>query len=155
MVPKPPSRTDIARMERRGCAILGKHGVELEVNQRWTHEEVTEFLEKLLPLPFAYARKNLKHTRRSNRCSVPLWVLLNKENRGLDIVPNEQPNGADLYRYKGRGGASAAESHVYIGESSSLQCQARRTFNDLANSTSGQNPRGRLCYLGSKLSPQG
>jgi hypothetical protein len=117
--------TDIARMERWGCATLSsKHSVELEVNQHWTHEEVTEFLENLLPLPFAYARKNIKHVWRSNRNSVPLWVLLNKENRGLDIVLNEQPNGADLYRYKGRGGASAAESHIYVGESSSaMSCK--------------------------------
>jgi hypothetical protein len=107
------------------------------VNQRWTHEEVTKFLEHLLPLPFAYARKNLKHVRRSNRDSVPLWVLLNKENRGLDVVPDEQPNGADVYRYKGRGGASAAESHVYVGESSAamsgktyIQCPPQTALRD-------------------------
>lgn len=121
--PKPPSRTEIAVMEKRGCAVRrgNQHTkVELELNQNWTHDEVTQFLKDLLPLPFAYAEQHLKRTRRPNRDSVPLWVLLNKEKGKLDVVPSALPNGEDLYMFKGRSGASSAESHVYVGEYCSL-----------------------------------
>jgi hypothetical protein len=85
-------------MEMRGYAILsGSSTIELELNQRWTHDEVTEFFKSLFPLPFEYATRNLKHVRRSNRNSVPIWVLINKEKGYLSIVPNERPDGGDLF----------------------------------------------------------
>jgi hypothetical protein len=110
-------------MEKRSCAVRrGNQDVkaELELHQNWTHEEVTQFLKNLLPLPFAYADQNLKRTRRPNRDSAPVWVLVNKEKGKLEVVPSLFPNGDDLYRYKGRAGASTAESHVYVGEYSPL-----------------------------------
>jgi hypothetical protein len=106
-------------MEVRGCAaVRGSSAVELELDQRWTHDEVTEFLKNLLPLPFAYAYKHLKHARRSNRNSVPIWILLNKEKGYLDVVPNERPNGADLFRFRGRIGVSIAEAQIFLSQSS-------------------------------------
>jgi len=111
----PPSRTEIARMEKRRCAAVAGKGVVLELDQRWTHEEVTNFLRKLFPFPFGYAEKNVQDMRRLNRHSVPLWVLVNKEHRAFDVVPSECPDRAELYRYKGRPGASSAECSIYIG----------------------------------------
>jgi hypothetical protein len=109
-------------METRGCAVLrGSSAIELELDQQWTHDEVTAFFEKLFPLPFAWARRNLKHVRRSNRDSVPIWVLVNKEKGYLDVVPNGRPEGGDLYRFRGRTGVSTAEAQIFLGQDSAPQ----------------------------------
>ena len=125
-LPKPPSRTEIAVMEKRGCAIrCGNQnmGEKLELDQTWTHDKVTGYLKSLLPRPFDHAEQNLKQIRRPNHDFALLWVLLNKEKGKLEVVPNMFPNGEDLYWYKGRAGASSAESHVYVGECSLMKRQ--------------------------------
>jgi hypothetical protein len=87
-------------MEKRGCAVLSsKTGKDaaIEIDQQWSHKEVTEFLETLFPLPFQYAEKTLLKDGHRNNRHPAVWVLLNKEDRKLDIVPNHTPSGDDLH----------------------------------------------------------
>jgi len=119
---KPPSRIEMAKMEAEGCAkIRGRSEIELKMDQRWTHDEATEFFKKLFPRAFKHAERNLKHVRRTNRYSVPLWVLVNKEKGYFEIVPKEQPDGDDLCLYRGRPRASVVESQIYLGQNSRFE----------------------------------
>lgn len=136
---KPPSRTAIARMERQCCAVRSGPTMKLEIDQNWSHNEVTEFLKDLLPLPFDYAERHFRRNRRSSGNLSPVWVLVNKEKGEFDVVPDERPNGRDLYRYKGREGASSAESHIYIGQYESTGMN-RKTLTQPQRSTARGNP---------------
>jgi hypothetical protein len=105
-------------MELAGCAIVSATKA-LAFDLNWSFEDVDAFLYGLLPRPFAFPASNV--SRRSSKTAVEkvkaTWVLLNKEQRRLLVVPGlTKPTGKDLEHYKGRDKALLKDSHIYIGK---------------------------------------
>jgi hypothetical protein len=105
-------------MELAGCVIVSATKA-LAFDLNWSFEDVDAFLYELLPRPFAFAASNV--SRQSSKTSVEkvkaTWVLLNKEQRRLTVVPGlTKPTGKDLERYKGREKAPLKDSHIYVGQ---------------------------------------
>jgi len=123
----PPTRTEIAVMERRGCAKVATASDPITINSTWTHSQVNTWLENLFPRLFEYAHEHHgDHCKNSSRNSSQIWILLSKERRSLQTVPATEPTGSDLMRFKGRDHAPTADSHVYIGTFLSAIC-----YNDI------------------------
>jgi hypothetical protein len=115
-----PSTTLSIYLQRPSIMLSICHPL-LELNQSWSHEEVTAFLKNLLLLPFEYAEVNSKTDQRGVHKDGPTWLLVNKQNRRLEVVPNNKPDGTDLHRYKGQDGSAVSDSHIYIGEPLTLR----------------------------------
>jgi hypothetical protein len=105
-------------MEIAGCPIVSATKA-LAFDLNWSFEDVDSFLRKLLPQPFEFANNNVSH--RSSKTAADkvksTWVLLNKEQRRLSMVPSlTKSTGKDLECYKGRDKAPLKDSHIYVGE---------------------------------------
>ena len=105
-------------MELAGCTIVSATKV-LAFDLNWSFEDIDAYLYELLPWPFAFAASNVSH--RSSETAVEkvkaTWVLLNKEQRRLLVVPGlMKPMGKDLERYKGCDKASLKDSHIYVSQ---------------------------------------
>ncbi|KAH7903143.1 hypothetical protein BJ138DRAFT_199824 [Hygrophoropsis aurantiaca] len=106
-----PLKTELAIMEKHGCAHLDAEESEHVFEATWTHDEVDACVRKLFPKPFEW----IESCNKKGKEKGPIWVLLCKEKRKITKVPKDLPEGKDLLKYKGRKKGPVSESCVIIG----------------------------------------
>ncbi|KAF8212978.1 hypothetical protein K438DRAFT_1751390 [Mycena galopus ATCC 62051] len=82
---KSPSHVDIDHMALHKCVA-----VDVTVKPGWTHEQSTEHFAGIFSEAFEQIRENKAGGWGGS------WVVLSKEYKTLRVVPNREPNGADL-----------------------------------------------------------
>ncbi|EGO20245.1 hypothetical protein SERLADRAFT_373663 [Serpula lacrymans var. lacrymans S7.9] len=92
------------------CSHIEAEAARLSFSREWGHEEVDTYLRAIFPTPFGYIDNHTK-----GKSINAAWVLIEKENRRIAIVPKDRPSGQDLYRYRGPEKCSVANARIMIG----------------------------------------
>ncbi|KAF8180716.1 hypothetical protein K438DRAFT_1768262 [Mycena galopus ATCC 62051] len=86
---KAPGQVDIAHLGLHGCVATG-----VAIDPEWSHEESTRRFSALFSDAFLY---------KDEKSSSPLdtrWFILSKERSVMRVVPNRNPTGADVVKFK-------------------------------------------------------
>jgi len=98
-------------LEKHQCAHYEK-AEEYTFNISWNHEQVDAYLRnEVFKVPFGYVDALAGKGKGKRSCQ---WVLINKEKR-YNIVPEQEPDGACLARFRGRPKCPPREASVIIG----------------------------------------
>ena len=111
-------------MERRGCALvqnLSGDSELLKFNINWTYCDLDNRLCERFPQPFGHIDDYFHQYESKRSVNRPVWVLVSREQGCLETIDVEYPNGADVFRYKGKGhskspNAANNTSYVVIGK---------------------------------------